>query len=407
MYPNFKEMAKYTGVLEPRNMGVFRDRLTRNGMLRQAEDFLTATGSHTVLQYKEVNEALLRSGRSGGFQLLGLQDFPGQGSAYVGILDAFWESKGLVTSEKYRESCGPQVLLARLPKRVYSTSEPFEATLQLYNFGPSDIRKGNTSWRIDDGNGNLIASGRVGHDRVTRSSVDSIGRISAELSAIKTPGRYTLHAEDSGLHNSWDIWVYPDADNVDSATFVTDPDEALARLAKGESVLLVPSDAPGRKTHFASHFWNPIMFNWDPMIVGTLIDNEHPAFGSFPTDMYADRQWTDILNNARALDLTEIESLTPVIQSIDTYEVNRKLGIAFEAKVGNSRLFVLCVDPVKEIDKRPASRRLLRSVAEYVASENFNPALSIEPHQVKALFAPATKTGGNATSNAVRRLLNQ
>lgn len=79
MYPNFKEMSKYTGVLQPRNFEVFRERLTRNGMLHQADDFFRATGAHTVLQYKEVNESLLRTRKSGGFQLLGLSDFPGQG----------------------------------------------------------------------------------------------------------------------------------------------------------------------------------------------------------------------------------------------------------------------------------------------------------------------------------------
>ncbi len=100
--------------------GVFRDRLARNGMLHQAADFLDATGRHTVLQYKAVNEALLGSDKSGGYQLLGLQDFPGQGSAFVGILDAFWESKGLVTPEVYRESNGPEVILARMPKKSLS-----------------------------------------------------------------------------------------------------------------------------------------------------------------------------------------------------------------------------------------------------------------------------------------------
>lgn len=93
MYPNFAEMGKYTGVVSPRNFEVFRERLARNGMLHQADDFFRATGAHTVLQYKEVNESLLRTANSGGFQLLGLADFPGQGSAFVGILDAFGKAK--------------------------------------------------------------------------------------------------------------------------------------------------------------------------------------------------------------------------------------------------------------------------------------------------------------------------
>ena len=111
-------MKKYTGVLQPRNFEVYRERLARNGMLHQADDFFRATGVHTVLQYKEVNESLLRTPNSAGFQLLGLSDFPGQGCAFVGVLDAFWESKGLVSPEKFRESCAPVVLLARFPKHI-------------------------------------------------------------------------------------------------------------------------------------------------------------------------------------------------------------------------------------------------------------------------------------------------
>ena len=141
MYPNFEEIKKYTGVLEPRNFYTFQERLAKNGMLAQAEDFFRATGAHTVLQYKEVNEALLRTSTSGGFQLLGLSDFPGQGSAFVGILDAFWESKGLVTPEKYRESCAPIVLLARLPKRTYTNEETFTAQLGIYHFLMSVVGK--------------------------------------------------------------------------------------------------------------------------------------------------------------------------------------------------------------------------------------------------------------------------
>lgn len=407
MYPYFPEMTKYTGVLEPRNMAVFRERLARNGMLSQADDFFKATGAHTVLQYKAVNEALLRSDKSGGFQLLGLQDFPGQGSAYVGILDAFWDSKGLVSPEKYRESCAPQVILAGLPKRVYSSSEPLKASVHIYNFGPAALRKGPVKWHLDAEDGTIIASGTISGKEIARSTVDSVGILTAPLSAITSPSRLTLHISKGELHNAWDLWVYPDSDETDRTSYVTDVDEALRRLSEGESVLLVPADAPGRHTRFVSHFWNPIMFKSDPMIVGTLIDNTHPAFGSFPTDMYADWQWTDILDNARALDLTDFPAITPVIQSIDTYEENRRLGVAFEAAVGPGRLFVLCVDPDKNIDTRPASRRLLRSVADYVNGGSFRPSVTLEPWQIKAIFNPETTGGGTDSSAAVKQLLNK
>ena len=414
MYPNFGEMAKYSGVLEPRNFAVFRDRLARNGMLGQADDFFRATGAHTVLQYKEVNESLLRSATSGGFQLLGLTDFPGQGCAYVGILDAFWETKGLVTPEKYRESCGPMVLLARLPKRVYLNSEHFTARLGLYHYGPDDLGRGRIGWRLVDSAGTALASGHFRHGAIPRSTVtDSLGFVDVDLSAVTRPGKYTLRAtlDGTGVGNEWDIWVYPaEAEPAPTTGYVLARDWTTARrlLQEGAAVLLVPDNCPGRKTHFASHFWNPIMFNWDPMIVGTRIEEGHPAFSQFPTAYYADWQWWDVLNHAHALDLTDIDGLTPVIQSVDTYEQNRKLGIAFEANVDRGRLFVLCVDAPADLTDRPATRQLLRSVEAYVASDAFRPAATCRPWEIERLFSPApAPAAGSADNAAIRQLLNQ
>ena len=192
MYPNFKEMSKYTGVLQPRNFEVFRERLTRNGMLHQADDFFRATGAHTVLQYKEVNESLLRTRKSGGFQLLGLSDFPGQGSAYVGILDAFWESKGLVTPEKFRESCAPTVLLARMPKRTYNNNENFEVRLEVYHYGQQPIRKGKLEWTLVSKTGETVGKGSIKTSAIPCATVDSLGAICVPLGAVKKAEKLTL-----------------------------------------------------------------------------------------------------------------------------------------------------------------------------------------------------------------------
>ncbi len=172
--------------------------------------------------------------------------------------------------------------------------------------------------------------------------------------------------------------------------------------------MLIPDSCAGRKAHFASHFWNPIMFNWKPMIVGTRIEHRHPVFRDFPTSYYADWQWWDILNYATAVDLTDMPVLTPIIQSIDTYEVNRKLGISFEARVGSGKLFVLSVDPSKDIGKRPAMQQLLTSVRNYVASARFTPAVALQPYELDVLFdygkiySTETRSG-----EAIKQLLNQ
>lgn len=410
MYPNFDEIKKYTGVLEARNFEVFRERLAKNGMLQQADDFFKATGEHTVLQYKEVNESLLRTPNSGGFQLLGLSDFPGQGSAFVGILDAFWESKGLVAPEKFRESCAPTVLLARFPKRVYTDDEKFQAQVDIYHYGASPVKRNTLRWQLENAEGQILKKGTIATPAIPCAVVDTLGNLDIPLQFVTRPEKLTLKVSLENYRNEWNIWVYPrQADTPQEAYVLVSHWDAPAKalLEQGKNVLLVPRQAPGRKTHFAGHFWNPIMFNWNPMIVGTWIQASHPAFRDFPTGTYADWQWWDILNYATAMELNDLKNITPVIQSIDTYEENRKLGIAFEARVGKGNLFVLCVDPDKDLEKRQATRQLLHSVRNYVASPEFHPANELQYHELDALFTakPREATGNN--SEAIKQLLNQ
>lgn len=381
-------------------------------MLHQADDFFRATGAHTVLQYKEVNESLLRTPNSGGFQLLGLTDFPGQGSAFVGILDPFWESKGLVSPEKYRESCAPTVLLARMPKRTYINNETFTAKLEVYHYGEFPLKRGKLEWALKNSNGKTIVKGNISTPSIKCATVDSIGKINIDLSSIQTAQKVTLHTTLNGNHhNEWDIWVYPqiqeiaDKDYIYAQTYDNDVKKALSQ---GKKVLLIPGKANGRKGQFTGHFWNPIMFNWDPLIVGTLIADNHPAFTDFPTASYADWQWWDILNYSTVMELNGLDDITPIIQSIDTYEYNKKLGIAFEARVGKGRLFVLCVDAEKEIEKRPAMKQLLYSVKRYVASEDFMPVNELKTYQLDSLFEPISdKKTGTKENAAIKQLLNQ
>lgn len=412
MFPNFDEIKKYKGILEARNFEVFRERLAKNGMLHQADDFFKATGTHTVLQYKEVNESLLRTPNSGGFQLLGLSDFPGQGSAFVGILDAFWESKGLVTPEKFRESCAPTVLLARFPKRAYSNDEKFQAQIEIYHYGKDPIKRGKLNWQLENTDGKIISKGILSTPAIACATLDSLGIIEVDLRQMSAPGKLTLKVSMAdSFRNEWNIWVYPAQQTPQQEGYIYTrvwDDQAKEALEQGKNVLLIPEKINGRKTHFASHFWNPIMFKWNPLIVGTLINSKHPAFKDFPTDSYADWQWWDILNNATALELNDLKTVTPVIQSIDSYEENRKLGIAFEARVGKGKLFVLCVDPEKEIEKRKATQQLLTSIRNYVSSSVFQPENELKNYELDALFQlKGEKQPDGKDSEATRQLLNK
>jgi hypothetical protein len=149
------------------------------------------------------------------------------------------------------------------------------------------------------------------------------------------------------------------------------------------------------------------MFNWKPLIVGTLIVDKHPAFDDFPTTNYADWQWWDILNNGIALEMNDIKNITPLIQSIDSYETNRKLGIAFEAQVENGNLFILSMDPEKDLEQREATKQLLFSVKKYISSDKFKPSVKLPAYELDALFHDPSDHSEEQNNTAVKQLLNQ
>ena len=148
VYPNFDEVRKYTGPLKPKNFDIFRDSLAEHGMLDQWRDFLRASGKLQALCYKEEIEAALRTPGIGGFELLDLHDFPGQGTALVGVLDPFWESKGYITPAEYRRFCNATVPLARVLKRVWTTDETLTAEVEVAHFGPAPLENAVAAWKL-------------------------------------------------------------------------------------------------------------------------------------------------------------------------------------------------------------------------------------------------------------------
>lgn len=388
IYPDFREIDKYKdSPVEARNFEVFRDMLKENGMLDQAHDFFRASGALTVVEYKAVMEALLRSSKSAGFQLLSINDFPGQGYAPVGILDPFWDSKGLVTPEKFREFCAPTVALLRYDKSSYFTDETFSGKAEIYNFSQSNIKNAKIKWWLADESGRVLKKGNLKTQTIGNDDVFPVGEFGFDLKGISTPQKLTVHMSvNDNINNSWNIWVYPRNETLMSSTddvlyTTVYDDKARQQLSQGKKVVLLPmpNKVKGRKSVFHNHFWNPIMFAWPPMTIGCLIHNQHPVFNDFVTSYHTDWQWWDILNNAKVIEMQDTpQPLRPFIQVIDAYDNNQKLGIGFEAKVNGGKLLVLALDTKKDMENRPATRQLLQSVDKYVKSNTFNPQISVD-----------------------------
>jgi hypothetical protein len=238
LFPDFREIEKYTGVLAPRNLEVFRSRLKQKGMLDQANDFLKASGKLSALLYREEIERLVRTPGMGGFQLLDLHDYPGQGSALVGLLNQFWESKGLITPEEFRGFCNDVTLLLKMPKRTWLNNENFLASLVVPNYSISNFSGVTVKWKVmaDD---RIIKEGTLESQTVKQGEVNNIGELSFNLSTISRASKLNIILEEPvlGISNKYEIWVYPAVASVETPkniTIATVADSALLGKIKME-----------------------------------------------------------------------------------------------------------------------------------------------------------------------------
>ncbi len=426
VFPNFDEIPKYSGTLKPKNFEIFRDFLEKKGMGDQARDFLHSSGRLQVLAYKEEIESALRTPGFGGFQLLGLNDFPGQGTALVGVLDPFWDDKGYVTGDEFREFCGPSVLLARLPRRCYRSSEVLDIAVDIAHYGESEHDGVRVQWRIESDAGHKVVSGEFSHDAVVVRGLTRIGRLSQALGELNVARRYQLILEcpQFDIRNRWDFWVFPDMLHPDTSHAASEraetPDGRRARkpdrsersasdlkpdvlvvreldssvydrISAGATALFVPPAETVKsdvELGFSPVFWNTAWTNGQaPHTLGLVCDPGHPCLRHFPTQNHSNWQWWELIHGAAAIVLDELpHSVHPIIQPIDTWFRSHRLALLFEATVGAGKIVVSSMDVVTDLENRIVARQMRYSIDEYMSSGEFAPNVSLEREDLAKLF---------------------
>lgn len=391
-YPNFKEIKKYTGVLKAKNFEIFRETLAENGLADMSEKFLYASGRLQTLCYKADIEAALRTPGLAGFQSLGLNDFPGQGTALVGVLDAFWDSKGYVTGKEYSMFCNKTVPLIRFPKMVWLNNETLEVPLEIAHFGENVIPDAKINWYITTNDKQTVRQGSFTRDLPLDNCIQ-VGSIHCDLSQIAKASQLTVSVkvENTDIHNQWNIWVYPaEKKTIKNRPYIaTRLDQtAKEKLNNGESVLLLtygnisPEKGGDVAVGFSSIFWNTAWtLGRAPHTLGIYCDAKHPALGAFPNEGVSDYQWWDLMNRCDAMLLNDFpKDFRPIVYLIDDWFTNRKLGMLYEARVGKGKLLVCSADLQSDLNKRPAAAQFRQSLLEYMVSKQFNPSqiLNIE-----------------------------
>jgi hypothetical protein len=413
MYPDFAQIAKYTGVFRAYNLERFQASLRKHGMGDQDGEFARASGALAAELYREENELFRRSPGTAGYQHLDLQDYPGQGSALVGLLDAFMVPKGLVTAEEFRRSNGAIVALARFDRYTWTTAETFAADLELSHYGSADLKGATTTWALRDQQGAAVAEGAFPAADLAQGRIHALGQVRRSLRDMPAPARYDLvvavAAGGQEWTQHWPVWVYPAT--VDTAvpgnvTLVRAFDPATQRLlAEGRRVVLIPGAANWANTlpgGYATDYWTWPMFNGTPGTLGLLVRDMHPALAAFPTRFHSERQWSAIAHaSTPVLLFATPATYRPIVQVIDNYERNEKLGLVFEAQVGPGRLLVCAVDLLGEkLRDRAEAKQLLASLLRYAGSEAFAPGATLEPAALDLVLRPSLARGREATASS-------
>ncbi|WP_167607675.1 sugar-binding domain-containing protein [Maribellus sediminis] len=380
VYPDMTEIEKYSGVLKPLNFMAIRNSLEANGLLNMADKLTYASGKLAAILYKEEIERALKTPAFDGFQLLQLQDFPGQGTALVGLLNAFWESKGVISADEFRQFNSELVPLIRFEKAVYENDETFKASLEVANFF-KEMSGQTLDWSITNEAGETVHSGTENNIDLQLGNNGNLGNIEFKLNADKAEKlMINVALKGTDYKNSWPVWVYPKEVKVNSDKVVVTASlqHAKQELEQGNTVLLNPDykKLKGIDGRFVPVFWSPVHFPNQPSSMGLLMDEDHAAFNDFPTDEYTDWQWWDLCIRSKSLVVDKMD-VTPIVRVIDNFVTNHHLTNVFETKVGEGKLVYSSIDLMNNLDERPVARQLRSSLLKYMESEAFDPSGSV------------------------------
>ncbi|MEO7312728.1 MAG: sugar-binding domain-containing protein [Chitinophagaceae bacterium] len=403
VYPNFSQIKKYTGPYKAKNFELFQEDLKDQGMGEEAEKFVMSSGYLQTLCYKNEIEKSLRTPGNGGFQLLSLNDYPGQGTALVGVLDAFWDEKGYVGAKQFSNFCNSTVPLLRLPKFVFTDKDTIKGEVEIYHFGKTDFNNATINWKAINETGKMVYEGQFRNKQILTGKNTPVGTFSFEAKNFTKPTKLNIQIsiEGTSYKNDWNVWVYPAvAETAKLKSFyATDTLDARAEkvLAEGGKILLLAAGkvVKGKEISqsFTPIFWNTSWFKMrPPHTMGFLVDNKSAAFSIFPTDTHPDLQWWDVISKAQVMHLEDFPAgFIPLIQPIDTWFMNRRLAMLFEVKVGKGKLLVTSLDLGTNLSSRPAARQLLSSLESYLDSPAFDPKTSVDLQTVRDIFHSPSK----------------
>lgn len=406
-YPRWSELHAYTGVLQPRNLERYREEAKRAGVFGQDERFHVASNALSLHLYKDEMESQLRTPDALGYSTLDMQDYPGQGEALVGWLDAFYRPKANVKPEMVRRWNNDVVALARLPSYVWTTNQTINGSAEVANHSFETLQALRAEWHLIDGKGHVVQRGQFQNTLLRAGEITSLGKFSIPLANIVHAGQYRFEVDvetaNRSIKNGWDLWVYPAHEQDTKDIVVTTSREiALADFFKGQSVLL-DAHTLGDKTNsriatFKPTFWSAEYFQ-GALTLGAVIHHQSAAFANFPTEDHYNWQWQDLCDHGRGFSLDALpHDFLPIVQPIPDFHANHRYGTIFELRSNTGgRLLVSGYDITTNLQARPAALQLRTSLIQYVSGTSFHPREVVTPQQLDNILPAEEKQTQSAS----------
>ena len=386
--PDFGEIDEFRGVTRAVNYELIRRQVRESGMLDTWQKQVEATGEMANLCYREEVEAALRTEGYSGISLLGIQDFPGQGTALVGMLNAHLRPKpyAFARPERFRAFFRSVLPLALLEKYTYGITETLSAQVKLANYGKAPLTD-RLTWTLVGENRGL--SGTLAEVTAPAGGLTVLGNIAIPLDAFARAEKLTLTVRFAGAENTYPVWVYPPVEpacpaNVHECRSLDDT--AVRALAAGGTVYLAPDSTEDAlpqsiQAQFTPDFWSVGTFPAQPGGMGQLIDAEHPVFAGFPTEHYTNWQWWPMAGQ-RAMILPR--RMEAIVTEMDSYAYLRPMAQLLECRCGGGRLMLSSLG-LHSLQQYPEARALQKAIYDYLAQARPLPAQELTVEEVRAL----------------------
>lgn len=404
--PDFDELKEFCGISDPANLRLIQQRVKEQGLTESWKRYVEATGELSRLAYREEVDAVLRTAEMSGISLLGLQDFPGQGTALVGMLNSHLQPKPyeFAKPEHFRSFFRDQMPLVLLPKYTWESTEKLCAYVQVANYGkktlcgqleyelreqPRDDR-GYSSAGCEE-SARVVAQGVLGQVTCPIATLTKVETIEIFLDTLQIakPMRFNLIVRLGEISNLYPIWVYPMAtpkcpEGIYETQYLDE--KAKEILAAGGKVYLTPPSTKENlpssiQSQFTTDFWSVGTFAGQEGGMGQLIDAGHPIFDNFPTEFHTNWQWWPMAKQ-RAVILPK--TCEAVVTVMDSYAFLRPMAQLLECNCGKGRLMFSSMG-LQDLQQYPEARALLEAIYLYMDSDRFTPKQEVEAELFEAL----------------------